>query len=413
MPNILILGLNFHPEPTGIGKYTGELAAYLAAQGHRVRVITTPPYYPHWQVGHGYRAARYQKEIWENVEVYRCPLWVPRRPTGLTRLVHLASFALSSLPVLTAQRNWKPDLILTIAPALMNAPFALSFARFNKIPAWLHIQDFELDAALKLGMLPGGKGLANLAARFERALLNGFNRVSTISNAMLSKLGGKGIPQQKTVLFPNWVDTEKIHPLDDTINQLRSSLNLPPETVIVLYAGTMGKKQGLEDLIAVAKRLQSREDIRFILCGDGVARPSLMQAASGLGNLQFLPVQPIEALNQLLNMADIHILLQKADAADLVMPSKLSGMFASGKAVIATAHVHTELGRVVQEAGILTPPEDVDALEKAILRLAESPVLRSELGNKGRAYALRNWDTKIILREFEHSLAAMLSSKTT
>ena len=112
---ILIVGLNFHPEPTGIGKYTGEMAAYLAAHGCEVHIITPPPYYPYWKIQAGYRAWRYQKETWQGIGVWRCPLWVPSHPGGLTRLIHLATFAFSSLP---AQIRWKPDVVLALRPPL-------------------------------------------------------------------------------------------------------------------------------------------------------------------------------------------------------------------------------------------------------------------------------------------------------
>ena len=116
---ILILGLNFHPELTGIGKYTGEMAAYLGAQGHEVRAITTPPYYPHWKVQPGYRWWAYgRREEWCGVEVWRCPLWVPRSPTGINRVLHLLSFAVSSLPALAASLFWRPQVVMCIAPAL-------------------------------------------------------------------------------------------------------------------------------------------------------------------------------------------------------------------------------------------------------------------------------------------------------
>lgn len=407
MLRILIVGLNFHPEPTGTGKYTGELAAYLAGQGHQVRVITAPPYYPHWQVQPSYRAGRYQKETWQGVGIQRCPLWVPRHPTGFTRLIHLSTFALSSLPALLSQLRWKPSVVLCIAPALMNAPFALVFAHLSGAKAWLHIQDFELDAALKLGLLPGGKWLAGLAAYFERALLNGFDQLSTISESMLSHLHKKGVTESKTILFPNWVDTHQIYPLDDKSNPLRASLGLSSGQLVILYAGTMGKKQGLEHLLVAARRLYDQSQIQFILCGDGAVRSELESAAQGLANVRFLPVQPIEKLNQLLNMANIHVVLQKADAADLVMPSKLSGILASGKPVIATANPDTELGRVVSEVGVLVPPEDGIVLADAILRLVRSPLERFNLGKKGREFAVENWDAGITLMRFEHRLREM------
>ena len=139
------------------------MAAYLAAHGCEVHVITTPPYYPYWKIQAGYRAWRYQKESWQGVEVWRCPLWVPSHPGGLTRLIHLATFAFSSLP---AQIRWKPDVVLCIAPALMYASFALVFARMLGSRSLLHIQDFEPDAALNLGILSGENFVSSFARSF-------------------------------------------------------------------------------------------------------------------------------------------------------------------------------------------------------------------------------------------------------
>ncbi|MBI5944636.1 MAG: glycosyltransferase WbuB [Chloroflexi bacterium] len=407
---ILIVGLNFPPELISTGKYTGELAAYLAASGHAVRVITTPPYYPHWKIRDGYHAWRYTKEAWQGVEIQRCPLWVPRKPTGFTRLIHLASFALSSLPALAAQLSWKPSVVICVAPALMSAPFALVFARLSGAQAWIHVQDFELDAALKLGIFPVGKRLADFAARFESSFLNSFDHLSTISQRMLTRLHEKGISPHKTSLFPNWVDTNLIYPLMAE-NPLRTMLGIPDEKLIVLYAGTMGKKQGLENLLIAARRLRDQTQIQFILCGDGAVRAELEAAAQGLPNVRFLPVQPIEKLNQLLNLADIHVLPQRANAADLVMPSKLSGMLASGKAVIATADPQTELGQIVGEVGCLIQPDNADVLAAAILDLAASTKKRIELGKKGREYAVSHWGSTTVLTQFENCLRELAGRK--
>ena len=123
---LLVYGINFAPELTGIGKYTGEMVAWLAARGHEVRVVTAPPYYPDWSVRPGYSGSRYAREDWRGATVLRTPLWVPRKVTGLKRLVHLASFALSSLPTLLAQWRWKPDVVWVTEPPLFCAPAPLS-----------------------------------------------------------------------------------------------------------------------------------------------------------------------------------------------------------------------------------------------------------------------------------------------
>jgi len=103
---VLIYGLNFAPELTGIGKYSGDMALWLKEQGHDVRVVTAPPYYPEWQVRPGYESRRYRREVWKNISVWRSPLWVPKVPTGLKRIIHLLSFALTSLPLMLRQTAW-------------------------------------------------------------------------------------------------------------------------------------------------------------------------------------------------------------------------------------------------------------------------------------------------------------------
>jgi colanic acid biosynthesis glycosyl transferase WcaI len=406
---ILILGLNFQPEITGIGKYTGEMAAYLSRKGHQVRVITAPPYYPYWKVQPGYHGWEYRRESWSGVAVYRCPLWVPRKPAAMKRIFHLLSFALSSLPVVLAQTIWGPQIILCIAPSLFSAPFALLAARLSGARTWLHVQDFELEAATRLGMLGSGNLLTRWAARAESRLLRAFDRVSTISNRMLARLEQMGVNPERACLYPNWVDINAIFPLPDGGKSARKDFGIPADKVIVLYAGNMGVKQGLEILVEAAWGLRKNSAIHFVLCGDGSARAKLERAAREMRNVQFLPLQPPEKLNQLLNVADIHVLPQRADAADLVMPSKLLGMLASGKVVIATASTGTEIGNVVSQVGVLVPPEVQPALCEAILELGISPQARTSLGMKGRAFVCKNWSMEHILGEVEHHLRELQS----
>src|SRR5689334_15562358 len=109
---LLIYGLNHAPEPTGIGKYTGEMVAWLAGRGHDVRVIAAPPYYPAWRIAEGSSGWLWRGERRDGARVVRCPLYVPQRPSGKTRLLHLASFAATSLPVALAQAvAWRPQLV--------------------------------------------------------------------------------------------------------------------------------------------------------------------------------------------------------------------------------------------------------------------------------------------------------------
>ncbi len=401
---VLLYGLNFAPEPVGIGRYSGDLATWLAARGHRVRVITAPPYFPEWQA----RGNRYRRERWQGVAVWRCPLWVPRRPSGLTRLLHLASFAISSLPVLLAQHRWRPDVVITVAPAFFCAPGALLLGRLGgeRRRSWLHIQDFELDAAFALGLLKG-QWLRALAEGWERRTLRGFDRVSTISGAMVQHAIGKGVAAERAVLLPNWVDLAAIRPQtaeQRAANPYRRDLGIGVEQLVLLYSGSMNKKQGLELLVQAMQELRDRPELVWLLAGEGPSKAELAAATAGLANVRLLPLQPVERLNDWLNLADVHLLPQKAGAADLVLPSKLLGILASGRPVVASSPAASELGQLAERAGLRVEPEDGAAFAAALRRLLDDKPLRQRLGEQARQLAEQTFGRETVLRDLERQL---------
>src|SRR5260370_1127541 len=382
---ILIYSCNFTPESIGVGKYSGEMAEWLVKQGHSVRVIAAPPYYPMWKVDSAYLRPRYRRERLRGIDVWRAPLWVPRSPGGLARVIHLLSFAFTSFPLMVRQISWRPELVITVAPAFVCAPAALLVARLCGAQKWLHLQDFEVDLAFQIGLLRG-KLLHRLVLRMESAVLRRFDSVSSISSRMVERLLSKGIEVTRTRYFPSWVDISRIKPSLSGA-RYRAQLGIPSEALVVLFSGSLGGKQGLMIIPAVARLLAERKDIVFVVCGDGVMKDTLRDAAADLSNVHFLPLQPFERLGELLSMADVHLLPQSVGAADLVLPSKLSGMLASGRPVIAACDSGTELGSVVAQAGMVVPPQDSVALGAAICNLADNPPGRLDRGRAARTSA--------------------------
>lgn len=410
---ILLHGINYSPELTGIGKYSGEMAEWLAARGHGVRVVTAPPYYPAWRVRTDYRAWSYKTEPGngpDDVRVYRCPIYVPRRPSGNTRLLHLGSFMLSSLPIMLSQAQWRPDVVLTVEPTLLSSIAGLTTARLAEAVAWLHVQDFEVDAAFGLGLLPGEGRAHRLAEMLDRRTMCLFDHISTVSEKMMQRLPEKGVPIEKTVMFPNWVDTDVIAPLPG-VSRLRQQLGLGPERVVLMYAGNMGMKQGLELLPLLAQEFAPDPRIHFVFCGDGAYHAQLAGMVRGAANVTMLPLQPFDRLNDLLNAADIHLLPQRPDAADLVMPSKLTGMLASGRPVIATAAPGTQVALALGSCGIAVPPLDNSALFAAVRTLADEPQMRHALGVAARAHAVEHLGRERVLERFEAELQAAVAKR--
>lgn len=426
---ILIHGLNFAPELVGVGKYTGEMAEWLAGRGHQVRAVTAPPFNPQWQVAAGFSSWRYARDSRRTVTrekidsskseplfpqnqtgaaaagdltVLRCPVWVPLQPSAGKRLLHLASFALSSFLVMLRQSPWKPEVVFVVEPTLFCLPAALLTGRFSGAKTWLHIQDFEADASFELGLLKS-PWLKIKVEKTEKKFMSAFGRVSTISENMRAKLARKGVAGSACRLFPNWVDTRAIFPLS-TPSPLRSRLGISTGQVVALYAGTMARKQGLEIMAEAASRLAAHPKLRFVFAGEGPGRAGLEQLTRTLPNVQWIPLQPLDGLNDLLNLADIHLMPQKAGAADLVMPSKLTGMLASGRPVIATADRETQLARVVESRGIVVRPGDAKAFAEAIEQLSSSTSERLQLGKNAREYAVSTLEKEIVLSRFERDL---------
>ena len=411
---ILIYGLNYSPELTGIGKYTGEMAAWLAERGHKVRVVTAPPYYPAWRIREDYHGARYRTERTSGQPtVFRTPLYVPEQPTGLKRIVHLLSFVAGSLPIMLREMFLAPELIFTVEPTFFCAPIALFVAASSGCASWLHVQDFEVDAAFDLGLLPAQGPIHDAALRVENFFVAAFDRVSGISARMVDRALAKGVSSEQAVLFPNWVDVDAIRPLDQPAraNPFRQELaaEVPgiEDKIILLYSGNMGAKQGLEVLAPLAESFCDDPRVHFLFCGDGAFRKRLEQLIAGLPNVTMLPLQPLSRLNDLVNAADIHLLPQRASAADLVMPSRLGAMLASGRPVIATAHPGTQVAQVVEGRGLPIPAEDAVALHAAVLLLLEDPELRLRLGRAARQFAVEYLGKQQVLERFERNILAV------
>jgi colanic acid biosynthesis glycosyl transferase WcaI len=406
---LLIHGMNYAPELLGIGRYTGELGAYLASRGHQVTVLTAAPYYPQWRVREDYRPQRWRREWRDGVEVLRAPQYVPGRVSGLGRLLQECSFGASCLywwSTCLLQRPW--DAMVAVCPPMTSGLVPGLLARRLAVPLVIHVQDLQLDAARELGILRQPLLLAGLTW-LELHLFRQARAVTTISRSMAARLAAKGVPPARLQVLPNWADLDKVRP-GPRLNALRRELGLTSETV-VLYAGNLGEKQGLEVILEAAALTRGKPSIRYLVAGEGAARDRIKLRAQDLGldNLTFLPLQSNSRLPLLLAAADLHLVVQRQKAADLVMPSKLTNIMAAGRPFIATAGEGTELARVTSEsrAGLVVPPEDGRALAQAVLGLAGDPGARKEMGVRARRYAEAFWSRERILRQWEELLRGL------
>ncbi|WP_245735291.1 WcaI family glycosyltransferase [Pedobacter hartonius] len=395
---ILVLGINCLPELTGIGKYTGEMVSWMAEQGHETTMITGFPYYPNWKVQEPYKGNWYINETMfdGNLKIYRCPLYIPSKPSGLKRLIHESVFFVSAgFAVLKMLFKPKQDLIIAIAPPFHLAILALFYRFFKGGRILYHVQDLQIEAAKELKMLRY-KWMFDMLFSIEYFILRKMDFISTISEGMMKRVGNK-IPKRIT-FFPNWVDTETFYPLPDR-NGLKTKWGFKRDDYVVLYSGSIGEKQGLDSLIRIAENLKAYENIQFVICGTGPYKQELirMTTEKQLPNLEFLPLQGFDVFNEFLNMADIHLVLQKANASDLVMPSKLTTILAVGGLALVTANPGTTLHDVITEhgMGVIVEAEREDLLGAAIINIVEND--HEPCRKNARKYAEKYLDKRNIL----------------
>lgn len=398
MTRLLFLGLNYAPEEIGIGLYSGELVDSWVEAGNTATVVTTAPYYPQWKVWNGFPGGWSTEEL-PGVRIVRCPIYVPTNPTALRRIIHHLTFAISTLiPMLWQAVRHRPDVVMTVAPSLIAAPVAWLAAKLAGARSWLHVQDFEVEAATATGLVSDGGAGILLAGRFERTILRAFDTVSTISPQMCAKLREKGVPADRVVELRNWAGLDDIRPLQET-SDYRRRWNIETPHV-ALYSGNIANKQGIEIVLEAAQLLQHREDLTFVICGEGPNRSNLERAATGLPNVQVHDLQPREGLSELLGLATVHLLPQKGGAADLVLPSKLTNMLASGRPVVATASPSTGLYDEIEGVGVATPPEDARAFAAAIEALMDDRERLEGLGVAARNRAEERWSRSAITAQF-------------
>jgi len=404
---VLILGLNYLPETTSIGPYTADLAEYLRHSGHDVRVVTAFPTAPYWRVWDGYTNRLFMRDVINDVPVLRTCLYVPKNPKNiLKRILFDTSFAISAL--VGGFLNSPCDIVVVISPPLQLGVVGWLLGKMWKAPVFFHIQDIVPDAGVATGMLKERGAAIVLARRLERFVYSKASMIGVICDGFKLNLLAKGIPSNKVVILPDYVDLDYMH-LHDRNNNFRLEHGIGPNDFVVMYSGSIGLKQGLETLVEAASELRNYKDILFIILGEGPSLSELRTRAKqiNLGNLRFLPLQPRDGLPQQLAAADVLVITQRREMTAYIFPGKLLYYMAASRPILAAVNQDSETGRFVQrkQVGLVVPPEDPKALAKAILDLRQDR--GRSFGENGRRLAETQFDRRIVLDKFTKQLMVL------
>jgi len=377
---VIIWGINYAPEPTGIAPYTTELAEHLQSQGLRVDVLAGFPYYPAWRKDPGDAGRIYRSEKVGAVTVHRCWQYVPVRISALRRMVHELSFGVSSL--LRALVLPRADLYVVISPPLGLGIVAWLVTRLKRSRYLFHVQDLQPDSAAGLGMVRAGIFLRLMYA-CERFAYRGAAGVSGISPGMIDAFAAKGVPSGKIFLLPNWLRQPPAGvPETVTPAEFRKTHGVPADAFLAVYSGNLGKKQGLDALLDAAEILEKERDrparkIVLIIAGDGAGQFAIAGRLKErpLDNIRLLPLQPAEAYRAMLRAADVALVTQMPGTGQVCFPSKLLSVLSAGLPVLTAADETSDLARAVGDGGFgrNVPAAAPEAMAAALGEMADRP----------------------------------------
>lgn len=399
---VIVWGINYAPEATGIAPHNTALCEFLAIQGHDVEMVTSFCYYPAWTKLPEDRKQWFRTDRIKGVPVHRCWHYVPRKVTSRKRIFHELSFCITTMWRFLTLRA--PDLVIVISPPLLLGVCAWAGCIAKRARFVFHVQDLQPDAALGLGMLKPGLFARTLLA-MEAFIYRKAWRVSGISDGMLEAFSKKGVEAEKQIYFPNTIE---LSPVETVLHgDFRRKYGFDENDFLAVHSGNVGVKQGLGVLVEAAKLVKNAR-VKIVVVGEGAAREVLAETIrkEQLVNIILLPLLPADDYQKMLIDADLGLVTQQRGAGRSFFPSKLLNLLAHGKPVFAVADEESELSRVIAEGkfGTRISPDDPAGLAAELDRLANAPDELANAGAAGRKYVER-FDRERVFREFAQAVS--------
>jgi glycosyltransferase involved in cell wall biosynthesis len=381
---LVVVGINYAPETTGIAPYTTDMCEYFAAIGVDVTAVVGLPHYPHWSVPADYRG-QLPPQMINGVRVLRAPHYVPHRQTAVRRGLYEATFGRNSTRL---SRHLEADAVIAVTPSLSGLRTGHRVARSTGAPFGVIVQDMLGKAARQSG-IDGGRRVAHMVSRMEADALRPADLVGVIARPFSRAVTAAGIPDDRVRLLPNYTH---IRSTTATRNDARLQLGWDQDDFVVMHTGNMGLKQDL-GVVVEAARLADMDgrarSVRFVLVGDGSQRCELERQATGVRSIRF--VAPIEeALYPIaLAAADVLLVNERDTVQDMSLPSKLTSYLASGRPVLAAVVPGgaTDIEVRATGAGPVVRAGDSHAILGAVLELRGDGDRRAQHGWAGRHYA--------------------------
>jgi glycosyltransferase involved in cell wall biosynthesis len=401
--HILFLTHYFTPENNAPAARVHGMAREWARSGHRVTVLTCAPNVPAGVVYEGYRNKIYQEEWIEGIRTVRVWTWLAANKGRVRRGLNFLSYLAAAGAAGPFVRP-RADVVIATSPQFFAGWAGWPVARAHGAPFVLEIRDIWPDSIVAVGALPDGRIIRTLG-KLERALYDGADHIVAVGDGYRMNMIRKGVGPSRISVITNGVDVDLFEPRAADL-ALRARLGFGPDTFVVAFAGTIGMAADLRVALGAARRLKAegRDDIAFLLVGDGAQRAELEEAAraDGLTNVVFTGLVPRAELPAYLASSDACLVhFRKDDLFGTILPSKFFEDAAMERPILLGFEGDAREMLHEADCGIAFEPANDEELAAAAERLADaSPKERRRLGENGRRYVLERFDRRRLAHDY-------------
>jgi colanic acid biosynthesis glycosyl transferase WcaI len=402
---VLLLIIQFPPDVNSTGLLMAQVGTGLAAQGHAVSVLTTFPHYAHFRVWDEYRGKLIEHDRYQGMHVTRVYVRAAGSKQSMANrfLSYLSFNVLATVAGIVSRREY--DVILATNGSFFSGVSASLLGGVRGIPFVFNIQDLYPETPIRTGQVRSPAAIWALQ-HLERLMYQRAAHLSVIAPSFRDHVLRLGVPDDRVSIIPNFVDTSFIRPLPKQ-NAFSQRHGLT-DKFVVTHAGNVGYVYDLETLLDAAQALARYEDIVFLIVGDGVIKDRLQDRARSLGlaNVRFLPFQPYADLPWLRASSDVQVSLYRHGSSRHSMASKVYEIMASGRPLLASAEVDSDVWNLVEDSGcgVCVEPENPESLAAALLRLYQDRALCARMGELGRREVEQHYSREVVVRRYEELL---------
>lgn len=383
---ILMMRPSYKPELSAGNHLASDLIEDIQRSGHELTLIT-PVSSKFTSLPEGWR---------DDCNVYR----ILSSVKGNSVLSRIVRYVDTSVKMYQKAKKIDFDLVVSHSMPPLLGPLAAILAKRKKKPVIYWEQDIVSESLISTGISAKSqlkqKVMFQVALMLEKYTEKHSTHIITITKRFADFHLKRGISKDKISVIYNWIDTKQIYPKKREENPLFAEFGINPNQFIVTYCGNLGVPQNVEIMVDVAEKLQSYNDLFFVIFGGG-SREEKIKAyieEKNLENLKIFPLQALERACDVYNVGNVGLVIGKKGTSNNGFPSKTWSILAAGQTMISCFDLDSELSYMVEKGnvGYAVEPDSSERLAEAILALYHNKDNCLMLGKNARDYVVKNAD---------------------